>query len=99
MGDYYLEFEFVSSGDEGSRAGGMFVQRPAVSVPAGTEVSLQSINRGCRAPIWALSRRYVFLASLTNFASKRKLELVLIQPHMRHKPVLWGEVDARALRV
>ena len=28
-----------------------------------------------------------------------ELELELIQPHMAHKPVLRGEVDARALRV
>ena len=28
-----------------------------------------------------------------------ELELELIQPHMTQKQVLWGEVDARALRV
>ena len=28
-----------------------------------------------------------------------ELELELIQPHMTQKPVLRGEVDARALRV
>ena len=28
-----------------------------------------------------------------------ELELVLLQPHMTHKPLLRGEVGARALRV
>ena len=34
-----------------------------------------------------------------SLTSELELELELIQPHMTQKPMLRGEVDARALRV
>ena len=37
--------------------------------------------------------------SISNLVSGVELELELIQSHMTQKPVLRGEVDARALRV
>ena len=47
------------------------------------------------AEILAKSTKIVVLPG----GSKVELELELVQPHMPQKPMLRGEVDARALRV
>ena len=52
---------------------------------------------GCELGGGLTSKAALFILLLRPQVSKRPMKLELAQPHMTQKPVLWGEVDARAL--
>ena len=56
----------------------------------------KELNTILKKPYGNFKGQFLFFALCWSI---RLLELELIQPHMTQKPVLRGEVDARALRV